>query len=96
MRGAAPLSDWNPEPGRARTTADPLEDAHRQTPLPPTWAAVAPWASIGYCRIRFQCSSGAATLRQLVLQQLIEVEAAEVIGGGRYERTENRVTERNG
>jgi hypothetical protein len=33
---------------------------------------------------------------QLVLQQLIEVEAAEVIGRGRYEGTESRVTERNG
>ena len=59
--GAAPLRDWNPEPGHTRTTADPLEDAHRQTPLRPTWAAAAPRASLGYCRIRFQCSSGAAT-----------------------------------
>ena len=33
---------------------------------------------------------------QLVPQQLIEVEAAEVIGGGRYERTESRVTECDG
>jgi hypothetical protein len=33
---------------------------------------------------------------QVVLQQLIEVEAAEVIGRGRYEGTESRVTERNG
>ena len=33
---------------------------------------------------------------QLVVQQLIEVDAAEVIGRGRYERTESRVTERNG
>jgi putative transposase len=31
-----------------------------------------------------------------VLQELIEAEAAEVIGAGRYERTEARTTERNG
>jgi putative transposase len=31
-----------------------------------------------------------------VLQELIEAEAAEVIGAGRYERTETRTTERNG
>jgi len=31
-----------------------------------------------------------------VLQELIEAEATEVIGAGRYERTETRVTERNG
>jgi putative transposase len=33
---------------------------------------------------------------RLVLQELIELEAAEVIGAGRYERTETRRTERNG
>src|SRR5690606_11676168 len=33
---------------------------------------------------------------RLVLQELIEVEAAEVIGAARYERTEQRVNERNG
>jgi putative transposase len=31
-----------------------------------------------------------------VLQELVETEAAEVIGAGRYERTEARTTERNG
>ena len=31
-----------------------------------------------------------------VLQELIEAEAAEVIGAGRYERTASRTTERNG
>ncbi len=31
-----------------------------------------------------------------VLQELIEAEAAEVIGAARYERTESRVNERNG
>jgi transposase-like protein len=31
-----------------------------------------------------------------VLQELIEAEAAEVIGAGRYERTESRVTDHNG
>jgi transposase-like protein len=33
---------------------------------------------------------------RLVLQELIEVEAVEQIGAGRYERAESRVTERNG
>ena len=33
---------------------------------------------------------------QLVLQELIEVEATEQIGAGRYERADTRVTERNG
>jgi putative transposase len=33
---------------------------------------------------------------QLVLQELIETEASEVIGAGRYERSGTRVTERNG
>ena len=31
-----------------------------------------------------------------VLQALIEAEAAEHIGAGRYERSDNRVTQRNG
>ncbi len=30
------------------------------------------------------------------MQELIEAEASEVIGAGRYERTETRVTDRNG
>ena len=33
---------------------------------------------------------------RLVMQELIEVEAAEQVGAGRYERVESRVTERNG
>ncbi|MDA9913169.1 IS256 family transposase, partial [Candidatus Nanopelagicales bacterium] len=33
---------------------------------------------------------------RIVMQELIEVEAAEQIGAGRYERTDARVTERNG
>lgn len=33
---------------------------------------------------------------RMVLQELIETEAAQVIGAGRYERTPGRVTERNG
>ena len=33
---------------------------------------------------------------QLVLQELIEVEASEQIGAGRYERRDTRVTERDG
>jgi transposase-like protein len=32
----------------------------------------------------------------MVLQQLIETEATQVIGAARYERTPGRVTERNG
>ena len=31
-----------------------------------------------------------------MLQELIEAEAAEAIGAGRYERVDGRVTERNG
>src|SRR5690242_19662508 len=33
---------------------------------------------------------------RMVMQELIQVEAAEVIGAGRYERTDTRVNERNG
>ncbi len=33
---------------------------------------------------------------RLVMQELIELEAAEAIGAGRYERTEARINERNG
>ena len=33
---------------------------------------------------------------QLVLQALIDLEAEVVIGAGRYERTEDRTTHRNG
>ena len=32
----------------------------------------------------------------LVLQELIELEAAQAIGAGRYERTDERTTHRNG
>ena len=35
-------------------------------------------------------------LVRLVLQELVEVEAPQVIGAGRYERSEGRLTERNG
>jgi putative transposase len=35
-------------------------------------------------------------LARWALQELIEAEAADVIGAGRYERTDGRVTERNG
>jgi transposase-like protein len=35
-------------------------------------------------------------LARWALQELIEVEAAERIGAGRYERSGERVTERNG
>ena len=46
-----------------------------------------------------QAADGVDLVRELArwaLQELIEVEAAAVIGAGRYERTEGRVTERNG
>jgi putative transposase len=33
---------------------------------------------------------------QLVLQALIELEATEIVGAGRYERAETRTTHRNG
>ena len=47
----------------------------------------------------FRAGDGVDLIREsvrLVLQELIEAEAAEVIGAGRYERTGTRVTERNG
>ena len=46
-----------------------------------------------------QNGEGVDLLREsvrIVLQELIELEAAQVIGAGRYERTPERVTERNG
>ena len=33
---------------------------------------------------------------RLVLQELIELEASQAIGAGRYERTDERITHRNG
>ena len=47
----------------------------------------------------FRSGDGLDLIREsvrLVLQELIEAEAAEVIGARRYERTESRQTERNG
>jgi putative transposase len=47
----------------------------------------------------FRAGEGVDLIReavQVALQELIELEAAEVIGAGRYERTESRRTERNG
>ena len=47
----------------------------------------------------FRTGDGVDLIREsvrLVLQELIEVEAAEAIGAARYERTDGRVTERNG
>ena len=47
----------------------------------------------------FRAGGGAGLIREaveLVLQELIEAEAAETIGAGRYERSNTRVTERNG
>lgn len=47
----------------------------------------------------FRAGDGVDLVRdavQMVLQELIELEATEVIGAARYERTEGRTTERNG
>ena len=47
----------------------------------------------------FRAGEGVDLIRdavQLVLQELIEIEATEQIGAARYERTDTRVTERNG
>jgi putative transposase len=47
----------------------------------------------------FRAGDGVDLIREsvrIVLQDLIEAEATEVIGAGRYERTESRVNERNG
>ena len=47
----------------------------------------------------FRAGEGVDLVRdavRLVLQELIEVEATEVIGAGRYQRAETRTTDRNG
>jgi putative transposase len=47
----------------------------------------------------FRAGEGVHLIResvQLVMQELIETEASERIGADRYERTETRVTDRNG
>ncbi len=47
----------------------------------------------------FRAGEGVDLIRESVrvaLQDLIELEASEVIGAGRYERSESRTTERNG
>ena len=47
----------------------------------------------------FRAGEGVDLIREsvrLVMQELIETEATERIGAGRYERTEARVTDRNG
>ena len=47
----------------------------------------------------FRTGDGVDMIREwvrTVLQELVEFEAAGVIGAQRYERTEDRVTERNG
>ena len=50
-------------------------------------------------RAAIDVGQGGDLIRHLAewgLQQLIEAEASERIGAGRYERTEGRATERNG
>jgi putative transposase len=47
----------------------------------------------------FRAGDGTDLIREsvrMVMLELAETEAAERIGGGRYERTETRVTDRNG
>jgi len=47
----------------------------------------------------FRAGEGVDLVREsvrLVMQELIETEASERIGGNRYERTETRITDRNG
>ena len=47
----------------------------------------------------FRTGDGVDLIREsvrMVMQELIETEATERIGAGRYERTESRVTDRNG
>ena len=45
----------------------------------------------------FRAGEGVDLIRESVqLQELIETEVAERIGADRYERTESRVTDRNG
>src|SRR5690606_10640672 len=47
----------------------------------------------------FRAGEGVDLIReavQVALQEMIELEAAQVIGAGRYERTETRRAERNG
>ncbi len=47
----------------------------------------------------FRTGEGVDLIREsvrMVMQELIEAEATEQTGAGRYERTESRVTDRNG
>ncbi len=47
----------------------------------------------------FRAGEGVDLIRdavRLVLQELIETEATEVIGAARYQRTDTRTTDRNG
>jgi hypothetical protein len=47
----------------------------------------------------FRAGEGVDLVREsvrLVMQELIETEATEVVGAGRYERSETRSTQRNG
>ena len=56
-------------------------------------------SALSELRAPIEVGRGGDLIRQLAewaLQQLIEAQAAEVIGAARYERTEERTTERNG
>jgi len=56
-------------------------------------------SALSELRAAIEVGRGGDLIRELAewaLQQLIEAQAAEVIGAGRYERSDERVTERNG
>lgn len=56
-------------------------------------------SALSELRAAIDVGHGGDLIRQLAewaMQQLIEAQAAEVIGAGRYERSDERVTERNG
>ena len=56
-------------------------------------------SALSELRAAIDVGQGGDLIRQLAewaLQQLIEAQASEVIGAGRYERSDGRVTERNG
>jgi putative transposase len=56
-------------------------------------------SALSELRAAIDVGHGGDLIRQLaewMMQQLIELEATDTIGAGRYERTEGRTTERNG
>src|SRR6478736_1837791 len=58
-----------------------------------------PQSAVSQLLEAFRAGEGVDLIREsvrMVMQELIETEATEQIGAGRYERTEARTTERNG